>query len=197
MTSETSDKQSPPKTDDEIRESYIGEPRRLDGSITLVEYDPAWPEDFAREARRIRSAIRERALDIQHVGSTSVPGLLAKPIIDILLVVPDSGDEPSYVPALERAGYVLTIREPDWHQHRVFKGPDTNVNLHVFTLGSAEVRRMLTFRDRLRTNGADREFYVETKRNLAKKKWKYVQNYADAKSLVIDTILEGAVSELR
>jgi len=94
---------------------------------------------------------------VEHIGSTAVPGLVAKPIIAILLVVANSADEPSYVPALEAAGYVLRIREPDWHQHRLFKGPDTNINLHVFTQGSEEARKHLTLRDWLRTNEADRE----------------------------------------
>ncbi len=87
-----------------------------------TEYDPAWPCLFEREAQRIRGALGERALMVEHVGSTSVPGLAAKPIIDILLVVADSADEASYVPDLEAVGYVLRIREPEWHQHRVFKG---------------------------------------------------------------------------
>ena len=88
---------------------------------------------------------------LEHAGSTSVPGLAAKPRIDIMLAVPDSADEPSYVPALEAAGYVLRIREPDWYEHRVFKGPDTDVNLHVFSAGCPEIARMLLFRDWLRT----------------------------------------------
>jgi len=117
---------------------------------------------------------------------------MAKPIIDILLVVADSADEPSYVPALEAAGYVLRIRQPGWHQHRLFKGPDTNVHLHVFTQGSEEIRRTLLLRDSLRTNKADRELYTRTKRGLASKEWKYVQNYADAKSDVVKAILERA-----
>jgi GrpB-like predicted nucleotidyltransferase (UPF0157 family) len=117
---------------------------------------------------------------------------MAKPIIDILLVVANSADEPSYVPALEAAGYVLRIREPDWHEHRLFKGPDTNINLHVFTQGSREIRRTLLLRDWLRTNKTDRELYARTKRDLASKKWKYVQNYADAKSEVVEAILERA-----
>jgi len=126
---------------------------------------------------------------IEHVGSTSVPGLCAKPIIDILLVVADSADEPSYVPALEAEGYVLRIREPHWHQHRLLKGPETEVNLHVFSVGSEEVERMRKFRDRLRADPKARERYARTKRRLARRTWKYVQNYADAKSEVVEAIL--------
>src|SRR4029077_17649812 len=185
-------KPSPPMTEEQLRQSTVGELKPFESSITLVEYDPLWPEYFSREEWRIKNVLGNRALRVEHVGSTSVPGLVAKPIIDILLVVSDSADEPSYVPALEAAGYVLRIREPDWHQHRLFKGPDTNINLHVFTQGSEEVRRTLLLRDWLRTNEADRELYARTKRELAIRKWKYVQNYADAKSEVVEAILARA-----
>ncbi|MGC2289145.1 MAG: GrpB family protein [Thermoplasmata archaeon] len=178
--------------DEQIRKATIGEPVRLDGPILLAEYDPAWPEQFAREAARIRSILRERVLRIEHIGSTSVPGLVAKPIIDILLVVADSADEPSYVPALEGAGYVLRIREVDWYQHRLLKGPDTNINLHVFSLRCPEIERVVTLRDRLRADPGERERYARAKRSLASRKWKYVQNYADAKSEIIETILSNA-----
>lgn len=95
-----------------------------------------------------------------------MPGLCAKPIIDILLVVADSADELSYVPALEEAGYKLKIREPDWSEHRLFKGPDTDINLHVFSEGASEIDRMLRFRDWLRSNENDRDKYAEVKRSL-------------------------------
>ncbi len=127
---------------------------------------------------------------IEHVGSTSVPDLAAKPIIDILLVVNDSAKETSYVPALEAVGYLLRIREPHWHQHRLLKGPD--VNLHVFRAGDSEAKRMLTFRDWLRKNPEDRDLYLRTKRELARRNWKYTQNYADAKSKVVESILRRA-----
>ena len=133
-----------------------------------------------------------RALRIEHAGSTSVPGLAAKPVIDIVLVVADSSDENAYAPALEPAGYVLRIREPNWHEHRLFKGPDTNINLHVFSAGCPEIERMLIFRDWLRSNAADRELYARNKRALAQKEWEDVQNYADAKSAVVQEILERA-----
>src|SRR5438132_1215336 len=86
-------------------------------------------------AERIRSALGDRVVRLEHGGSTSVPGLPAKPIVDIVLEVPDSSDEPAYVPELEAAGYVLRIRERVWFEHRLFKGPDTNINLHVFSAG--------------------------------------------------------------
>jgi GrpB-like predicted nucleotidyltransferase (UPF0157 family) len=123
-----------------------------------------------------------------------VPGLPAKPIIDMILAVSDSADESTYVPALEAAGYVLRIREPRWFEHRVFKGPDTNVNLHVFTVGCAEIDQMLLFRDWLRESVEDRDLYASTKRELAARDWKYVQNYADAKTGVVHEILARARS---
>jgi GrpB-like predicted nucleotidyltransferase (UPF0157 family) len=181
-----------PLTDEKIRQVTVGEPERLGGPISLVAYDPSWPINFAREAARIRAALGDRALRIEHVGSTSVPGLEAKSIVDILLVVADSSDEASYVPALEAAGYMLRIREPEWHEHRLFKGPTIALNLHVFSVGSSEIERMLLFRDWLRENAADRELYLQTKRDLARQNWRYVQNYADAKSMVVEAIMSRA-----
>jgi GrpB-like predicted nucleotidyltransferase (UPF0157 family) len=162
------------------------------GPIVIAEYDPEWPRLFAREAARIRSTLGDGALLVEHVGSTSVPGLAAKPLIDVLLVVADSADEAAYVPALEAAGYVLRIREPDWYQHRLFKGPDTDVNLHVFSWGCEEITRMLWFRDWLRANEDDRGLYERTKRELAQQTWKYTQNYADAKTAVVREIMARA-----
>ena len=180
------------KRERELRKVTIGEPWRVDGQITLAEYDPSWPALFDREAERIRAALGDEVRLLEHAGSTSVPGLAAKPIIDIVLAVPDSSDEASYVPALEAAGYVLRIREPDWYEHRVFKGPDTNINLHVFSEGCEEIALMLSFRDHLRTNEADRELYERTKRELAAREWAYVQDYADAKTDVVKQIVARA-----
>lgn len=170
-------------TEEELRAAHVsGEPARLDGRIDLAEYDPEWPRLFSREADRIRTLLGERAIMVEHVGSTSIPGLPAKPKIDILLAVADSADEAAYVPDLESAGYLLHIREPDWHEHRLLKGPDTDINLHVFSTGSIEIERMLRFRDHLHTDEADRDLYLQTKRDLAARSWRYTQHYADAKS---------------
>jgi GrpB-like predicted nucleotidyltransferase (UPF0157 family) len=178
--------------EEELRKVTIGDPWRADGPITLAEYDPGWPRLFEREAERIRGVLGGRALLVEHAGSTSVPGLAAKPVIDIVLAVADSSDETSYVPALEAAGYVLRIREPDWYEHRLFKGPDTNINLHVFSQGCEEIGVMLAFRDHLRANEVDRELYERTKRELAARDWEYVQDYADAKTEVVKQIVARA-----
>jgi len=178
-----------PLTEEQIRSHTIGELQPLSGGILILDYDPRWPELFRREADRIHGALASRALLIEHTGSTSVPGLPAKPAIDTLLMVTDSADEDTYAPNLERAGYVLRIREANWHEHRMFKGPDTDINLHVFSDGCPEIDRMLMFRDWLRSNAADRDLYAHTKLALAKQEWKYVQNYADAKTAVIEEII--------
>lgn len=179
-------------TEDQLRDVTIGEPQVIGGTVELVEYDRSWPELFAREARRIECALGRLALRIEHVGSTSIPGLAAKPIIDILLVVADSADENGYAGALSATGYVLRIREPDWYQHRMFKGRDPIVNLHVFSEGCPEIERMLLFRDWIRSNPADCALYERTKRELARREWKYIQNYADAKGAVVEEIVGRA-----
>jgi GrpB-like predicted nucleotidyltransferase (UPF0157 family) len=115
----------------------------------------------------------------------------------MVLAVPDSGDEGTYVPPMEEAGYVLRIREPDWYQHRLFKGPDTNINLHTFSDGCPEIERMLAFRDRLRTHVDERIRYEDTKRELAAREWTFVQYYADAKGEVVEGIIERAFAEGR
>jgi GrpB-like predicted nucleotidyltransferase (UPF0157 family) len=179
------------RTEEELRASHVsGLPSS--GPVVLVDYDPEWPRLFEREAGRIRAALGERALQIEHTGSTSIPGLAAKPIIDIVLVVADSADEAAYVPPLEAAGYVLRIRELDWFEHRLLKGADPTANVHVFSKGCVEIERMLLFRDRLRANDAERELYERTKRELARREWKFVQHYADAKSEVVEAIIERA-----
>jgi GrpB-like predicted nucleotidyltransferase (UPF0157 family) len=181
-----------PMTEEDLRAAWVMEPPKLAGKVQVVDYDPAWPGLFQREAERIRAVLGERVVQLEHVGSTSVPGLAAKPIIDIMLIVPDSSEEPAYVPDLEAAGYVLVIREADWYQHRCFKGPDINVNLHVYSPGCPEIERYLIFRDRLRGHPDDRAHYQQVKRELAERNWTYVQEYADAKTEVVESIIARA-----
>jgi GrpB-like predicted nucleotidyltransferase (UPF0157 family) len=181
--------------DRELAEVTIGGPRPLLAPIEIRDYDSDWPRLYEQEEERIRSVLGEEVIRIEHVGSTSVPGLPAKPLIDIVLEVADSADEAAYVPAMESAGYVLRIREPDWFEHRVLKGPDTDVNVHVFTAGCEEFDRMLRFRDWLREHAADRELYAERKRELAVRDWKYMQQYADAKTAVVQEIMARASGE--
>ena len=181
-----------PATEAEIEANTIGGARPHREPVHLTEYDPAWRDLFTREATRIMQILGDTAKRVEHVGSTSVPGLAAKPIIDILVEVADSSAEPTYVTPLESNGYELRIREHDWWEHRMLKGPDTDVNLHVFTVGCPEVNRMLRFRDHLRANPADRKLYEDRKRELASREWAYIQNYADAKTDVVEDIIARA-----
>ena len=178
--------------EEEIRAATVGEPRVLDGTIDLVDYDRAWPDLFTRESERIRSTLGNVARALEHVGSTSVPGLAAKPIIDIALAVSVSANEAAYVPALGAIGYVLRIREPDWYEHRMLARSEPSVQIHVFSEGCPEIERMLLFRDRLRGNTAERDLYELTKRRLARRTWRYVQNYADAKTGIVNDIIARA-----
>ena len=178
--------------EERLREVIIGEIEPQ--SIVVVDYDPAWPERFRREEARIRSSLGEAALSVEHIGSTSVPGLAAKPIVDILLMVEDSSDEPSYLPALEAAGYILRVREPDFDEHRMFRTPEKDVHLHVFSAGSPEIERYLLLRDHLRENEEDRELYARTKRELASRDWPSMQHYAEAKTGVIEGIIVRAAT---
>lgn len=179
-------------SDEQIRAASVsGAPPQYQ-EIVIADYDPEWPQWFERAADEIRAALGEKVLGLDHVGSTSVPGLAAKPLIDINLVVADTTVEEGYVPQLEAIGYVLRVREPDWYEHRLLRGFDPPVNLHVFPPNCEEVDRMLLLRDWLRTNEVDRDLYARAKRELAANEWKYVQNYADAKTEVIEGILARA-----
>ncbi|WP_235792325.1 GrpB family protein [Virgibacillus salidurans] len=192
MSSTPDNSNSTSKNDAYLTKVTVGNRKVHNAPITLSEYDPRWPKLFEQEARRIQSVLRNKALQVGHVGSTSVPELCAKPIIDILLVVTDSSDEESYISSLEEAGYTLHIREPEWFEHRLFKGLDKDVNLHVFSKGASEIDRMLQFRDRLRSNNTDRDEYARVKHNLAQRKWRHVQDYADAKNSIVQEIMERA-----
>jgi GrpB-like predicted nucleotidyltransferase (UPF0157 family) len=188
-----------PSNDEKDREAFlragtIGDLEQLSSKIELADYDRRWPEMFRAEEERIRAALDERALRVEHCGSTSVPGLAAKPIIDIVLEVSDSSREDDYLPMLEAAGYLLRQREPDWNEHRMFRRPGVKVNLHVYSAACPEVARMLAFRNWLRVNDADRELYERAKRELVERKWKYVQDYADAKTDVVKQITDRALA---
>ncbi len=132
--------------------------------LHVVEPDPTWPAQAAAVMARIREALGAVVVDLEHVGSTAVAGLPAKPILDLDLIVADPGQEEAYVPPLETAGFVLVVREPWWHQHRMLRGSDPAVNLHVFPVGSAEDARHRLFRDRLREHADDRDRYAAAKR---------------------------------
>lgn len=162
---------------------------REPAEISVVDYDQRWPVRFREIAERVRQALGENALGVEHIGSTSVPGLAAKPIVDVLLTVADVSNEVAYVPALESAGFLLRVREP---AHRMVRTPARDVHVHVYEPGRPEVRDYLDLRDWLRADAEDRELYAATKRTLARQQWNDMNDYADAKTEVIRNILARA-----
>jgi GrpB-like predicted nucleotidyltransferase (UPF0157 family) len=181
----------------QFRTIIVGKVSSSNKIIRLEPSNPEWPSMFASLESQIRDSLGAKALMIEHVGSTAVAGLSAKPIIDVALVVSNSTEESSYVPPLENAGYTLALREPDWFEHRLMKSPSIDGNIHVFTHGCEEINRMLAFRDWLRINDEDRKRYERTKQKLATRSWEDMQNYANAKSDLVRTILANAGWRLR
>ena len=173
---------------------YLTDRPRLDSTVHLAEPDPGWSATGGRLVRQVRKALGPVAVVVAHAGSTSVPGLAAKPVIDLVLGVPDPTDETTYVPTLESLGYALRIREPEWREHRLLRLTDPVANLHVFASGDDEISRMLAFRDHLRRDARDRATYEQTKRDLAARTWDYVQDYADAKSDVVAGVMPRALA---
>ena len=167
---------------------WVGEAAPPADPILIVEPDPKWPAEFEREAVTIRSALGGLIVSLEHVGSTSVPGLPAKPIVDIDVQVPDSSNEDAYVPALTSVGYRHVLREPWWNGHRMLVRGDGGVNLHVFQAGSPEPLRHLLFRDWLRTHPDDRDLYAAAKRRLAVETVDDPDSYNLDKNAVIDDI---------
>jgi GrpB-like predicted nucleotidyltransferase (UPF0157 family) len=156
--------------------------------IILAEYDPGWRRRFEGERSRIDKALGGTAKTIDHIGSTSVPGLAAKPIIDILVAVDDVEHEDAYVPQLESACYVLRIREPG---HRMFRAPTKDVHVHFWS-ERAEIQRHIAFRDWLRANEEDRRLYEGVKRELAEREWSDTNEYAEAKNDIVAEIMARA-----
>jgi GrpB-like predicted nucleotidyltransferase (UPF0157 family) len=188
-------------SDEQLTAVTIGELQPYAVKVVVEDYNPEWPTWYAADESAIRTVLGDIVLQIEHTGSTSVPGLAAKPIIDILLLIPDSATEATYVPQLEGLGYTLRIREPEWYEHRCLilraeDGAHHSVNLHVHSpeLSAPEIIRILAFRDWLRTHDDDRDLYASTKRVLAEQHWKYVQHYANAKSAIVEEILARALS---
>ncbi len=169
----------------------VGERRPHNDTIYLAPYDLDWPSRFLALAALIRDALADKILLLEHVGSTSVPGLAAKPVIDMVLAVSESSDEAAYIPSLDRRGFVLRIRESNSLEHRLLKAPEVDGNLHVYSNGCEEIGRMVAFRDRLRAHADDRRLYEEKKRELAARIWRHTQDYADAKTEIIRRILTG------
>ncbi len=157
-------------------------------NLVLADYDPHWVEMYTEHERRIQAALGQ-TVEVEHTGSTSVPGLAAKPIIDILITVEDITAEEDYLDQLLDAGYELRVREPG---HRMVRTHARDVHAHIHEAGDQEARELLLFRDHLRTEPEDRDLYERTKRALVDRDWPDMNAYAGAKSDVIAEIKERA-----
>lgn len=157
--------------------------------LTIAGPDPEWPAKYAAHELRIRASLGPIAVVIQHIGSTAVPGLAAKPIIDILVTVHDITAEEDYLPQLTAAGYVLRVREPG---HRMVRTPELDVHVHILPVSDPAAGEYLLLRDQLRRNDEDRELYERTKRELVEHDWADMNAYADAKTNVISRIKDRA-----
>ena len=163
--------------------------------IAVTAPDPRWDEWVLELRATVRASLGDRVVDLEHVGSTAVPGLWAKPVIDLDLVVEDSSDEPAYVPALEIVGFELVIREPAWEQHRMLRHEAPRANLHVFSVGAVEPQRHRAFRDWLIAHSGDRERYGRLKRSLVDEQTcDTVADYNNRKAALIYEIYERIFS---
>lgn len=175
-------------TPEQVDAGLVGEPPRTWESVVIEEYDPSWAQRFVNVRSSLTEALGDLISGVEHVGSTAVPGLAAKPVIDVDLVIEDTADEATYLPALERLGYRLVLREPWWHGHRMLLSPAEDVNLHVWPQGAPEPVRHQLFRDWLRSHPDDRERYAATKRRLVRDTAHRPRDYSLAKNDVIDEI---------
>ncbi|WP_139187399.1 GrpB family protein [Pseudarthrobacter chlorophenolicus] len=175
---------SKPRRPDVLETELVGgvEKRQLE----LTAYDYRWPGMYLQHQRRIGNALSAAEIDIDHIGSTSVPGLAAKPIIDIVVAVLDITAEEEYLHALLAAGYQLRVREPG---HRLVRTPERDVHVHILQKGDPAIRNFILLRDHLRTSVDDRALYEDTKRDLLAHPWDDMNAYAEAKSQVIAAIM--------
>lgn len=158
--------------------------------VEVVAPDPAWPQAYAALRDQVVAALGERMLALQHVGSTSVPGLWAKPMIDVDLTVEDSGDEDAWLPDLQAAGFELRVRQPEWEEHRCLRGRAPAANVHVWSPGAREPQRHRMFRDWLRDHPEDRDVYAAVKREVAARGFTDQMLYNNEKAWVVYDLYE-------
>lgn len=169
-----------PRRPDVTTLELIGGPEKL--QVHLHSSDERWPELFAEHRERILAALAGSEVEVEHIGSTSVPGLAAKPIVDIVVAVADITAEEDYLEPLLRAGYELRVREPG---HRLVRTPARDVHVHLYERNDPAIDEYLLLRDHLRSDAADRALYEHTKRALLERQWDDMNDYADAKTEVI------------
>ncbi|GAA1650631.1 GrpB family protein [Actinoplanes couchii] len=174
---------SKPRHPDTTTVEIVGGPEPLE--VGLCDHDPRWARAYDQHRQRILGAVTAVDVEVEHIGSTSVPGLAAKPIVDIVVAVPDITAEEDYLDGLLAAGYELRVREPG---HRLVRTPARDVHVHIYERGATAIHDYLLLRDHLRTDAADRALYEDVKRNLMTRRWTDMNDYADAKNDVIHAI---------
>ena len=180
----------PSRYPDVTSAELVGGPERR--ALTIVPYDPIWPDQFQGHRDAISTALGQLAVRVEHIGSTSVPGLGAKPIIDVLLTVDDITAEEDYLPPLLAAGYQLRVREPG---HRMVRTPSRDTHVHILQDNASEAHDYLVLRDWLRHHEADRVLYEKVKRSLVDQEWADMNAYAEAKTDVIQAIKVRAAAD--
>ena len=169
---------------------FAGRPRG--DPVEVVPYDPSWPERYERWRQHLVEALGETAVRIDHVGSTAVPGLAAKPVIDIQVGVADVEDETVYVPAIGSLGVPLRFREPGHRYFRPPAGRPRDVQIHVCCAGGAWEREHLRFRDLLRSDPELAGRYGRLKLELCARFRDDRLAYTDAKTVFILDALDLA-----
>lgn len=162
------------------------------GTVKLVGHNPKWRQNFKRNEKKIRKVFGQDALEIQHVGSTAIPGILAKPIIDIVLIVSSLKKVRRYEKKLKEIGY--EIKKNDTKKERLFftKGPEKKRThyLHVSQIGSGYAEDMILFRDYLCKHKDVAKKYSELKESLAKKYQDKRAIYTEKKTKLIERIVK-------
>ncbi|WP_423918995.1 GrpB family protein [Frigoribacterium sp. 2-23] len=176
-----------PRRPDVSTLDLVGGPEPL--RVELHEHDARWAADYLEHRARIVDALSAVDVDVEHIGSTSVPGLAAKPIVDIVVAVPDITAEEDYLEPLLAAGYLLRVREPG---HRLVRTAARDTHVHLYQRGDAAVSEYLLLRDHLRSDADDRARYERVKRDLMTRSWSDTNDYADAKDDVIAEIKQRA-----
>ena len=174
---------SRPRRPDVTTVELVGGAEALE--LGLHDHDGRWAQTYLEHRGRIREALAAVDVQVEHIGSTSVPGLAAKPIVDVVVAVEDITAEEDHLDALLAAGYELRVREPG---HRLVRTPARDVHVHLYGRGDPAVDDYLLLRDHLRADADDRALYEGTKRALIAERWDDTNDYADAKTDVIEAI---------
>jgi GrpB-like predicted nucleotidyltransferase (UPF0157 family) len=169
---------------------------RFDPAIDVAPHHPEWVGEFEREAAAIRNVLSDVLLRIEHVGSTAVPGLPAKPIIDIQVSVGDIEERESFVRPLERIGYLFAPDpdSPDYHFLGKPRERPRRYHVHVCAAGSGEEIRHLVVRDFLRSHSEEAAKYADLKRELARRTHQDRLAYIEGKEPFMRDLEQRAVA---